>query len=134
MDVVADNWRCDSCQHGFQYDGDPVAARCPSCGSEWLTRFIDVHDEVRLDAFEHLVLKGKDPALPAKRKLRREVRSGVRPERSGSGRLIEERRILDADSDEYEEKIIDIDSGVVLRDVTEPLSKHRGGSEKWPKK
>jgi hypothetical protein len=134
MDVVANNWRCDSCEHRFQYDGDPVAARCPSCGSEWLTRFIDVHDEIRLKISEHVVLKGKDPALTSKRKLRREVRSGVRPEGSGSGRLVEERRISDADSNEYEEKIVDVDSEVVLRDIAEPLSKHRGGSEKGPKK
>lgn len=133
MDVVANNWRCDSCEHRFQYDGDPVAARCTSCGSEWLTRFIDVHDEIRLTVSEHVVLKGKDPALPSKRKLRREVRSGVRPEGCGSARLVEERRILDADLDEYEEKIVDVASGGVLRDIAEPLSKHRGGSER-PKK
>ena len=134
MDVIADNWRCDSCEHRFQYDGDPVAARCPSCGSEWLTRFIYVHDEIQLKVSEHVVLKGKDPSLPSKRTLRREVRSGVRPEGSGSGRLVEERRILDADSNEYAEKIVDVKSGVVLRDIAEPLSVHRGGSEKAPKK
>lgn len=134
MDVVADNWRCHSCEHRFQYEGDAATARCPSCGSEWLTRFIHIHDEVRLKVSEHILLKGKNPALPSRRKLRREVRSGIRSEGSGSGRVVDEYRVSDADADKYEEHIVDVESGVVLRDICEPLSQHRGGSEKRPKK
>jgi predicted RNA-binding Zn-ribbon protein involved in translation (DUF1610 family) len=133
MDLVADKWQCNSCAEAFEYVGDPVEARCPSCGSEFLTRFIQVHEELRPNVSEHVVLKAKDPALPSKRKLRREVRSGVRPEGSGSGRLVREYRALDSDLDSCQERIVDIESGEVIRDVSGSLSDHRGGSEKCRK-
>lgn len=105
-------------------------ARCPSCDSVYLTRFIELHDELRLAISEHVVLKGKDPSLSAKRRLRREVRSGLRPEGNGSGRVVDEHRVVDADLDLYEERIVDAGTGQVIRDVSEPLSKHRGGTQK----
>lgn len=134
MKVVANSWQCDLCMYPFQFDDAPVAARCPVCGSEGVMRLIDGHDDLRLRVSEHVVLKGKNPLLSSKRKLRREIRSGERLEGSGSGRRVEERRISDADSDEYKEKIIDVESGVVLRDISEPLSVHKGGSERRRKK
>lgn len=129
MDGSANQWQCDGCQLRFEYGGDPVLARCPSCDSAYLARFIEVREELRLAISEHVTLKCKDPALPSKRKLRREVRSGRRLEGSGSGRLVDEHRVLDADHDLYEERIVDVESGDVLRDISEPLSRHRGGSE-----
>lgn len=134
MKVAANNWRCDLCMYLFQFDDDSVAARCPACGSEGVMRLIDVHDDLLLKVSEHVVLKGKNPLLSSKRKLRREIRSGERLEGSGSGKRVEEFRISDADSDEYKERIIDIESGVVLRDISEPLSDHKGGSERRRKK
>jgi hypothetical protein len=96
-----------------------------------LTRFIDVKDEISLAVAEHIGLVGKDPSLPSKRKRRRELRSGVRPEGNGSGRLVHEYRVAGADNDHYEEKITDIQSGEVLRDIAEPLSVHQNhGSAK----
>ena len=35
-------------------------------------------------------------------------------------------RVIDRESDLYFEKITDADSGQVVREVSEPLSKHRG--------
>lgn len=134
MKLVASNWRCDLCMHSFQFDNDPIAARCPACGSEGVMRLIEEHDALRLKVSEHVVLKCKNPLLSSKRKLRREIRSGERLEGSGSGRRVEELRISDSDSDEYKERIIDIESGVVLRDTSEPLSVHKGGSERRRKK
>ena len=130
MEVAADSWRCDQCHTAFQFSGNPPDARCPDCGSPYLTRFITLRDTVRLSVSEHLRLKGKNPSLPSKRKRRREVRSGQRPEGSGSGKLVDEWRLADADSDEYEERIVDVQSGEVIREVKEPLSRHRGGTEK----
>lgn len=134
MKVAANNWRCDLCMYPFQFDDDPVAARCPACGSEGVMRLIDEHDDLLFKVSEHVVLKGKNPLLSSKRKLRREIRSGERLEGSGSGIRVEEFRISDADSDEYKERIIDIESGAVLRDISEPLSDHKGGSERRRKK
>jgi len=130
MDDSSNQWRCDRCQLGFEYSGDPVLARCPSCDTVFLTRFIQVRDEFAVSLTEHVSLKCKDPSLPSRRKVRREVRSGTRLEGSGSGRLVDEHRLVDHDQDLYEERIIDVKSGKVLRDIREPLSRHRGGSEK----
>ena len=130
MDVSAHQWRCDTCQRRFEHRGDPVVARCPACGGMTLTRFIHVREELKISVSEHVTLKAKDPTLPSKRKLRRELRTGRRLEGSGSGRIVEEHRVVDADQDLYKERIVDVESGAVLRDVSESLAKHRGGSEK----
>ena len=89
-----------------------------------------MREEFRMAISEHVTLKGKSPSLPSKRKLRREIRSGRRLEGSGSGRVVDEHRVVDADLDLYEERIVDAVTGKVLRDISEPLSKHRGGTQK----
>lgn len=128
-----DSWSCVECETSFLYGGDPVEAQCPNCDSPNLTRFIGVQDRISLAVDEYLILQCKDPSLPSKRKVRREVRIGRRPEGSGSGRLVDELRVMDADLDHYAERIIDVESGYVIREVKESLSRHRGGSEKQRK-
>ncbi len=128
-----DCWSCAECHTSFLYEDDPVEARCPSCDSLHLTRFIRVQDHISLATNEYLILKGKDQSLPSKRKLRREVRTGRRPEGSGSGKLVDEFWVMDADLDDYEKRIVDVESGRVLREEKKPLSLHRGGSEKMKK-
>jgi len=93
-------------------------------------RFLTVHDDIKPFLVEHLALKCKNPAYPSSRRLRREVRTGRRLERSGSGQLVDEWWVADADVDDYQERIIDVRTGRVIRDVKERLSQHRGGSEK----
>ena len=73
-----------------------MGARCLRCGSLRLTRFITIQDSIQLSVAEHLTLKCKDPSLPSKRKVRREVRAGRRLEGSGSDRFVHEVRIVDA--------------------------------------
>ena len=124
-------WSCSECDTSFLHGGDPVGAQCPNCDSPNLTRLIRVRDRISLVIDEYLILKCKDPSLPSRRKVRREVRSGRRPEGSESGRLVSELRVQDADMDHYEERIVDVESGRVLRELKEPLSLHRGGSEKF---
>lgn len=126
-------WSCVKCHTSFLYEGDPVEAQCLSCDSLYLTRFIRVQDRISLATDEYLILQCKDQSLPSKRKLRREVRTGRRPEGSGSGRLVDEFWVMDADLDYYEKRIVDVESGRVLREVKKPLSLHRGGSEKMKK-
>jgi hypothetical protein len=130
MTASANQWRCDGCQHRFENGGDPILARCPACDSDRLTRSITVHEELRTSVSEHVILKCKDPSLPSKRKLRRELRSGRRLEGSGSALLVDEHRLVDANHDVYEERIVDVESGSVLREISDLLSKHRGGSQK----
>jgi hypothetical protein len=127
--VSANQWRCDTCNAEFLYDGDPVSATCPSCQSIRLTRFIYVEDEFRIAMHEHATLKAKDPTRRSAERLRREVRAGRRTERSGSGKLVDEYRVIDHDTNTYVEKIVDVETGDTVRDVCESLDSHRGGTE-----
>ena len=125
--VTTNRWRCFGCEAAFVYDGDPVDAKCPKCSGVHLERFIHVEDQLSAHVLEHVGLVVKDPALPSSRKRRREVRSGRRLEGSGSGRTVGEKWVLDRDLNLYQERIIDVESGAILRDVDEPLDQHRGG-------
>ena len=127
MEPLVSDWRCNECDTPFQFVGDMASARCPTCQGSNLTRFLGLDEHGT--GSEHLGLKCKDPSLPSGRKLRREVRTGRRLEGSGSGRLVDEFRVVDADGDIYIERIIDVQTGRVLRDIEEPLSRHRGGSD-----
>lgn len=47
-------------------------------------------------------------------------------------RFVRKDRILDRDNDRYVEKVVDPETGEVLRDVEQPLSEHQGrGSAKF---
>ncbi len=130
MTVSADRWRCDKCQTEFRYGGPPEDALCIACGAKYLTRFIEVHETISLHLAEHVRLVAKDPTRPSSEKRRLELRKGRRLEGSGSGRLVDEVRIIDRDSDHYKEHITDAETGQILRDIEEALSTHRGGTMK----
>lgn len=58
-----------------------------------------------------------------------EVLSGH--EYSAAGRMIKKDRLIDRKRDLYKERVVDADSGEVIRDVEHPLSEHIGyGSAK----
>ncbi|MBS1113374.1 MAG: hypothetical protein H6Q92_1137 [Nitrospirae bacterium] len=55
--------------------------------------------------------------------------------RRDSGGNVEIRRVIDRDSDRYREHIVDLQTGEVLRNVDERLSKHVGrGTQRQKKK
>jgi len=130
MSISASSWRCENCQRLFKYAGEPHLATCPSCASVYLTRFVNLEDTATLKIYEHTSILAKDPSLSSANKRRRELRTGTRTERSGSGRMVTEVREIDHDSGRYRERIVDARTGEVLRDIEEPLAQHRGGSEK----
>ncbi len=43
-------------------------------------------------------------------------------------------RFIDKDGDLYHERVVDVETGEVVRDVTEPLSDHRGRGSAKPEK
>ncbi len=77
-----------------------------------------------------LTAKGKHAGATGRRKWFVETFSGA----DWSHRLqrfIRKQRTLDRDNDRYAEKVVDPETGEVLRDVEEPLSEHQGrGSAK----
>lgn len=50
----------------------------------------------------------------------------IGPEKSASGRLVMKERLIDKQSDSYLERITDKETGEVIHECVEPLSKHRG--------
>lgn len=130
MTLASDQWSCETCGVRFQHAGDPAPAQCPSCDSTRLRRAIRLTDQIGVRVSERIRLRGKDNRLPSRRKLRLEIRSGPRAEGSGTGRIVDERRVVDHDANVYEERIVDAATGLVIKDVTEPLSSHRSGSQK----
>jgi predicted RNA-binding Zn-ribbon protein involved in translation (DUF1610 family) len=124
-----DEWQCNACATPFRAE---LAAdvRCPRCGDQRVTRFVQARDVVSITLDDYVVLKGKDPSLPSRRRERRELKTGVRPEGSGSGRRVHERRELDRNAGTYTERIVDVETGQVIVDKKEALPQHRGGSEK----
>jgi DNA-directed RNA polymerase subunit RPC12/RpoP len=122
-------WQCEACGMSFEPQTD-ADVQCSKCGDRRVKKLVYAHDELILSCDEHVDLKSKDPSLPSHRKLRRHLTSGIRPEGSGSGRIVEERRELDHDADTYTERVVDVEISQVIVDKKERLSEHRGGSEK----
>jgi len=94
---------------------------CPHCGStsrsyiEFIVETINVYDGHRA--------KVKRPSLPSAKKLRADTYSGVEHSHK-HGKLVRVHRTIDKDNDRYIEKVIDIQSGEILHECDEPLSKH----------
>ena len=71
---------------------------------------------------------------PGKRKPAYEEVSGFERSR-GTGALVEKRRVIDRERNRYSERVVEHPSGRVLRDIDEPLMRHRGkGSAKIRRK
>jgi hypothetical protein len=126
---------CESCDLRIETDEEPdMKPSCPVCQKPvFRIREIVVSDLVESkDLGEFIDLKCKNNEYPSKKKLRRHTQTGVR--RGADGRLVNVRRFINAETKQYEEAIIDLETGKVIRDCKEPLSAHRGrGSERKKK-
>jgi hypothetical protein len=77
-----------------------------------------------------LKAKGRHAGATGKRKWFIETFTGSELSRSLQ-RFMHKVRIIDRDNNRYVEKVVDPETGQVLRDVEEPLSEHQGhGSAK----
>ena len=119
-------WVCNNCKKEFESEEIRSSPDCPFCQSENVSRDITTSDSGK--GYEFINLKCKNDLLRSKDKLRREVKSGIRPERDpkSNGRLVEERSIRDRDNDVYKERIINITTGEAIRNCEGPLSQHIG--------
>ncbi len=105
---------------------------CPNCGAT--TRKHSGHLEDRITFRKSWSGKIKDPGLPSKKKVRVEFFDGyewsvVRKKQVKKSRLIDKRE------DQYYEKIEDPDTGEIIHECKEPLSKHQGhGYAKYKEK
>ncbi len=128
---------CNQCQHQFS---DPsvleVETACPNCNSIEKLVAVNTSDSLAVQIDEtKTFLRGKDP-LKRIGKSNKYLFEKLRLKRRDAGdRLILLQRLQDRDNDLYKEKVENLETGEVIRDVTERLSEHRGhGSAKFKKK
>lgn len=105
---------------------------CPICDSGERLVKIAVHDELSVALREQIRAKMKDDSLPSKKKVRKEIVAGD-DYRKSRGDWVYKKRVIDRDNDLYIEKISDLTTGEVIRDIREPLSKHWGHGSDKPK-
>jgi len=100
---------------------------CPECGSTNA-----IASKILVAGFEILPsinLKVKNPNYRGRHKYARETKSVV--ENSVSGRLVRVTQFIDRSNDRYGKKVVDVDTGEVLRKANHNLSEHTGhGSDK----
>lgn len=114
-------------------DLDPAHRQpCPKCAS--LSRKMSVGLPGEMPP-PHSSLKGRGRHAGATGKRKWSIETFTGADWSHSlQRFVRKVRILDRDNDRYVEKVVDPETGEVLRDVEEPLSEHQGhGSAKFPK-
>lgn len=123
MSPASTTVKCGKC--GTQLDEDTSTSTetllpCPACNS--LTRAIDVtvHDSVTIR--EKLGLKGRhaDGGKP----FIEQVHGADLHRDTGTWRYLD--RIIDRENDKYYEVVKDPETGEILHECQEPLSKHRG--------
>jgi hypothetical protein len=94
---------------------------------------MEVIEDVNLEIHDQMQAKIKNDNLPSNKKVRKEMISGDE-KRKDNDTWVNKERVIDRDEDFYKEKVTDLKTGKVLRDIEEPLSKHiNRGSAKLKK-
>jgi gluconate kinase len=130
--MVDESSRCGVCGNAALDESDGQRVPCPTCGSLKRAYRLSLSDSVDI----HESLKGKvvDPKKTGKKKVRAEFVSGDDLHRK-TGQWNKLERDIDRESDRYREKIVDSETGQIIRSVDEPLSQHQGrGSARRPAK
>lgn len=116
--MISTKYFCQKCGRELETDQKP----CPFCDS--VNRDIKVVENEGIIVGENLKTKQKRKGF---KKFIREIIQGRFP--SGDKRKhpegIEKTRVIDKEKDRYQEKIKDVTTGKITRDIEEPLSKHR---------
>lgn len=130
-----ETWNCTEC-------GEPcIPIRagqenlpCTHCGSLAKTINLQFADEVGLVATDWLDAKTTNVKMSGKRKVRRHLQTGSQWSVSRE-KFVDKVRDIDRDADTYFERVVDSDTGEVLRHCDEPLSEHleRGSAKSKPK-
>jgi hypothetical protein len=120
---------CGSC--GRPIDESPGAppenrVPCPDCGS--LARRVDIRVEDTITIHDSLAIKVKRGGKG------KPVRTGKYGDslHTLTGRWMHREMTVDRENDRYTERIVDPESGEVIRDVDERLSDHRGHGDAKP--
>ena len=94
---------------------------------------MEIIEDVNLEIHDKMQAKIKNDNFPSNKKVRKEIISGDE-KRKDNDTWVNKERVIDRDKDFYKEKVTDLKTGKVLRDIEEPLSKHiNRGSAKLKK-
>lgn len=133
---ITESVKCRNCgvRLPAEWASEPAGANpCPECGS--VAKHVDIKIAERVGIIVRETVKGelRNDSLPSNKKRRVKFQTGDEIRRDGKG-WVKKDQLLDRDRDLYIEKVVDAESGEVLRDVEEPLSEHRNrGSARIPK-
>jgi hypothetical protein len=126
--MVDQSVKCGECEAVLAEVPNGAHEPCPRCGSKKRTHFVGVSESI--EVHERLSGKVKDVQKAGKNKTRAEFVTGDDLHRA-SRRWNKLDREIDRENDRYREKIVDPQTGAVIRSVDEPLSEHQGhGSAK----
>jgi hypothetical protein len=125
---------CANCEFCWESQEDIDLSHrepCPECGS--ISRKFNMLCQDNLQFHEAWKGKIKDTALPSKKKVRVEFFDGqewsVALEKFVNKVVLRDKR-----QDHYHEKVVDPDTGTIIHECTEPLSKHKNhGNAKFKK-
>ena len=105
---------------------------CLRCGSLAKTINMQFLDEVGVSPTDWLEVKATNVTMPSKRKMLRHLQTGSQWSTSRE-KFVDKVRDIDRDADTYYERVVDSDTGDVLRHCEEPLSQHFGRGSAKPK-
>lgn len=122
FNAMLKNITCSDCGCPLELEGQ----KCPKCGGEFYTVSLNLIDNIAID--ERIEGKTK---VPGQKKPAREFIYGVDYSKTEK-QYMEKERIIDRENDNYHEKITDPNTGKVIHECNEPLTKHFGhGSAKF---
>jgi len=116
--VISIKYFCQECGRELESDQKP----CPFCGS--------VNRDIKVALKEGIVIRENLKARQKRKGFRqfiREIIQGWFPSRDKMKHPegVEKIRIIDKEKDRYQEKIKDVKTGKIVRDIKEPLSQHK---------
>lgn len=129
----SETWKCGDC-------GEPCIpirvgeekAPCRRCGSFAKHIHLVFVDEANLTVTDFLDVQSKNVNVTGKRKIRRHLQTGSQWSVSRE-KFVDKVRDIDRDADTYYERVIDPETGEVLRHCEEPLSEHFGRGSAKPR-
>jgi hypothetical protein len=96
---------------------------CPNCGATARSDTMQLSAGIR--NFASLGERLKRLSLPSDKKIRWESFTGYEICRDRQ-KMVHKVRMYDKDSDEYVERVVDIETGEIIHECVEPFSKHVG--------
>lgn len=125
MDEGIEHRKCRKCGCLLQLDVSEGINLCPLCGSDELQHqvFLELRDGFQVGEMQRLAVR--DKRLPSRKNPIVDFTAGVEPQRA-TGSMVYKERSLDKKRTPpwYQEKVVDLRTGKILHECSEPLADH----------